>query len=239
MNKKQVVWLIIKLIGVYFAYSAIVAIPGVISSIYTYASLPSPPRFSKAETQNSNVNPTITAPGFPANPTISNPSATPKIEVETPIEKAKNEALKLLLWNLFSTLFYGAIGWYLIRDGRFLSAILTREAPFSASGETNDDNSPSPSRKKEEVVTSLNLSGGKEEITSLNLSDSANTPAETPVSPPENTLYDAPVRETVTSPNLSDSTVEETTQTQIPPVETTENALLEIPEDESIDEQKY
>ncbi|MGC2238873.1 MAG: hypothetical protein WA584_22145 [Pyrinomonadaceae bacterium] len=237
MTKKQVVWLIIKLIGVYFAYSAIVAVPGAISSIYTYASLPSPPRFSKAENPAANV----ISPNLPVNPTLTNPAA-PKIETETPVEKAKNEALKLLLWNVLATVFYGLVGWYLIRDGRFLFALLGREEPFGASNETTDDASFPVSRKKEEVVTSLNLSGGKEEITSLNLSDSANTPVETPVSPPappENTLYDAPVQETVTSLNLSDSIVEEPKQTQIPPVETTENALLEIPEDESIDEQKY
>ncbi len=237
MTKKQVVWLIIKLIGVYFAYSAIVAIPGAIGSIYTYASLPSPPRFSKAENPAANV----ISPNLPVNPTLTNPAA-PKPETETPAEKAKNEALKLLLWNVLATVFYGLVGWYMIRDGRFLFALLSREEPFGASGEAADD-APFPvSRKKEEVVTSLNLSGGKEEITSLNLSDSANAPAETPIeqpAPAENIPVEAPVRETVTSLNLSDSTVEETKQTQSSPVETTENALLEIPEDESIDEQKY
>jgi hypothetical protein len=237
MNKKQVVWLIIKLIGVWFAYSAVVAIPGAIGSIYTYASLPSPPRFSKAENPAANV----ISPNMPVNPTLTNPAA-PKVETETPAEKAKNEALKLLLWNVLATVFYGLVGWYLIRDGRFLFALLGREEPFGASSETSDNASFPVSRKKEEVVTSLNLSGGKEEITSLNLSDSANTRAEMPIStpaPPEKISNEAPPQEAVTSLNLSDSTVGETKQTPVLPVETTENTLLEIPEDESIDEQKY
>jgi hypothetical protein len=168
MTKRQVVWLIIKLFGVYFAYSAIVAVPGVLSSIYTYTSLPSPPRFAKSENQANNSQ--TVSPGFPGNPTLNNP-AIPKIEAETPVEKAKNEALKLLLWNLFSTIFYGLIGWYLIRDGRFLFAILNRQEPFDESGKPVESESFPLSKKKEEVVTSLNLSGGKEEITSLNLSD--------------------------------------------------------------------
>lgn len=240
MTKKQVVWLLIKLIGVWFAYSAITAVPGVIGSVYNYASLPSPPRFAKAESAN---NSTMTPPGFPSNPTINNPSATPKIEPENPLEKAKNEALKLFLWNLFSTLFYGLIGWYLIRDGRFLFAILNRENPFGDAGEPTETGAPSVSRKKDEVVTTLNLSGGKkDEITSLNLSGSANTPVEpTPASSvaPENTPDEAQVEETPAFPNSSVSTVERPEESTVIPAETQENALLEIPEDESIDERKY
>lgn len=166
--------MIIKLIGVYFAYSAIVAVPEVISSVYNYTSLPSPPRFSKSE--NPAANTQTISPGFPGNPTINN-SSVPKTETETPAEKVKNEALKLFLWNLFSTVFYGLIGWYLVRDGRFLFAILNREEPYDESGKPVEADSFPLSKKKEEVVTSLNLSGGKEEITSLNLSDAANEQA--------------------------------------------------------------
>lgn len=170
--------MIIKLIGVYFAYSTVVAVPEVISSVYSYTSLPSPPRFAKNE--NPAANTQTVSPGFPGNPTINNPTnpAIPKAETDTPAEKAKNEALKLFLWNLFATIFYGLIGWYLIRDGRFLFAILNHEeASADASSESGNADSSFPlSKKKEkEVVTSLNLSGGaKEEITSLNLSDFSN-----------------------------------------------------------------
>jgi hypothetical protein len=183
MTKSQVVWLITKLIGVYFAYSAIVAVPDVISSVYHYASLPSPPRFAKNENPANNAQ-TVS----PINPTVNNPSinnpAVAKTEAETPAEKAKNDALKLFLWNLFSTIFYGLIGWYLIRDGRFLSAVLNREEPFDESGKPVASDSFPLSKKKEEVVTSLNLSGGKEEITSLNLSDTKSEQAPPPEPPP-------------------------------------------------------
>jgi len=253
MTKRNVVWLIIKLIGVYFAYSAIVAAPGVISSIYAYASLPSPPRFGKAETANTTVN---IQPVFP-NP---NANTSTKPEIETPAEKAKNEALKLFVWNLLATIFYGLVGWYLIRDGRYLFGILSREDPFGALGETADDAPYPVSKKKEEVVTSLNLSGGKEEITSLNLSDLSKEQAAQPVVSPEpivspeptitpepivlpdtplNLPDEATVEKTFASPNLSESAAEQTEQPHVLPVETTENLLLEIPEDKSIDEQKY
>lgn len=253
MTKRHIVWLIIKLIGVYFAYSAIVAAPGVISSIYAYASLPSPPRFGKAETANATVN---IQPVFP-NPNSANTSTRP--EIETPAEKAKNEALKLFVWNLLATIFYGLIGWYLIRDGRFLYAILSREDPSGASDDAGDAASYSVSKKKEEVVTSLNLSGRKEEITSLNLSGSSSeqvapTPpepvasTEMPVQPepviapdtPVNLPDEAPVKENISAPvSLSDSAAGQTEQPPVFPVETTENTLLEIPEDDSIKEQKY
>ena len=200
--------MIIKLIGVYFAYSTIVAVPGVISSIYNYTSLPSPPRFAKNENPAANTQPV--SPGFPGNPTVNNPTnpAIPKTETtDTPAEKLKNEALKLLLWNLFSTIFYGLIGWYLIRDGRFLFAILNHEEASDASGESVEADSSFPlSKKKEkEVVTSLNLSGGaKEEITSLNLSDfpneqtapqpfvSSDSPADAPIAAPAEELNITP-----------------------------------------------
>lgn len=241
MTKRHVVWLIIKLIGVYFAYSAIVAVPGVISSIYAYASLPSPPRFGKAETGNTAVN---IQPVFP-NP---NANTSTKPEIETPAEKAKNEALKLFVWNLLATIFYGLVGWYLIRDGRFLFALLIREDPFGALGDTADA-APFPvSKRKEEVVTSLNLSGGKEEITSLNLSDSIPEPAAPTIIPPEpvappdtpvNLPDELPVERTFASPSFSDSAAGQTEQPPVFPAETPENTLLEIPEDKSIDEQKY
>lgn len=160
MTKKQVVWLIIKLVGVCFIYSTIIAVLVLIGSIYAYIQIPAPPRFGK--TENSSVNVQTISPGFP-NPTQNNP-ATTKPEVETPVEKAKNDALKELLWNLFLTVIYGALGWYLIRDGRFFFAILNREEPFDASGKPVESDSFPLSRKKENVVTSLNLSDTKEEM---------------------------------------------------------------------------
>ena len=166
MTKKEVVWLIIKLIGVYFVYSTIVAVFVLISSVYTYVQLPSPPRFGKADNPAANVQ-TIspTYPGFPGNSSINNPATGATTTTETPAEKAKNDALKELLWNLFLTVIYGLIGWYLIRDGRFLFAVLNREAPFDETGKPVESDSFPLSRKKEDVVTTLNLSDMKQDET--------------------------------------------------------------------------
>lgn len=165
MAKKEVVWLIIKLIGVYFVYWTIVAVFVLISSIYTYVQLPSPPRFGKADNPTANVQ-TIspTYPGIPGNSSINYP-ATAATPTEIPAEKAKNEALKELLWNLFLTVIYGLIGWYLIRDGRILFAVLNREAPFDETGKPVESDSFPLSRKKEDVVTTLNLSDMKQDET--------------------------------------------------------------------------
>ena len=158
MIKKEVVWLIVKLIGIYFVYSTIVAVLVLISSIYAYIQLPAPPRFGKAENTAANVQ-TI-SPGFPGvtvNPTPNSPTTA----AENPVETAKNEALKALLWNLFLTVIYGLIGWYLIRDGRILFAVLNRGAPFDESGKPIESDSFPLSKKKEDVVTTLNLSDVK------------------------------------------------------------------------------
>jgi hypothetical protein len=198
MTKKQVVWLITKLIGVLFAYWTVVAVFVLIGSIYHYVSLPSPPRFGKTETSTTNSQ--TVSPGFPTNPnnpTLNNP-AVPKTETETPAEKAKNDALKQLLWDLLLTVIYGLVAWYLIRDGRFLYALLNREEPYDETGKPVESDSFPLAKKKEDVVTSLNLSGGKEEITSLNLSDSIN--AETPVAPPARTETPANLTEENSNP---------------------------------------
>ncbi len=160
MAKKEVVWLIIKLIGVYFVYSTVVAAFILISSVYAYIQLPAPPRFGKTENQAANFQ-TI-SPGI--NPTQSN-STTAAPEIETPVEKAKNDALKELLLNLFLTVLYGLFAWYLIRDGRFLFAVLNREAPFDESGKPVETDAFPLARKKESVVTTLNLSDDKREET--------------------------------------------------------------------------
>lgn len=185
MTKKQVVWLIIKLIGVYIVYSAIVALFVLIASIYAYVQLPAPPRFGKTDGPAANVQ-TI-SPGMPVNPTTMSTPPTTKTEIETPAEKAKNDALKELLWNLFLTVIYGLAGWYLIRDGRFLYAILNREAPFDESGAPAESDSFPLSRKKDNVVTTLNLSERPE--------------APAPPDAPENTPVDAAPEVSIDAPS--------------------------------------
>lgn len=134
MNKREVVWLIVKLIGTYFVYSAIVAFFSLVGSISALYSLPSETTSpsSKNDADVSAVSP-ITAPdNFPTPMTATRQSNTTgrnaeKTTLDPAMKKARDEAIKNLLWYIFLTALYGAIGFYLIRDGRVLFALLSRE----------------------------------------------------------------------------------------------------------------
>ncbi len=67
-----------------------------------------------------------------------------KNETNAPADKAKSEAFKLIFWFVLLIGLYGVAGWYLIRDGKYLFAVLNRE---EANGE----------EKQVPQVTSLNL----------------------------------------------------------------------------------
>lgn len=132
MNKREAVWLIIKLIGTYFVYSAVVAFFGLLGSISTLYSLPSDPASaSKTDANTSSVSPVSTAPdNLPTPLTTRTPNAANR-NAEKPLDpatkKARDEAVKNFLWFIFLTALYGAIGFYLIKDGRFLFRVLNRE----------------------------------------------------------------------------------------------------------------
>ena len=138
MNKREVVWLIIRLIGVYFAYSAVISALSLFGSIYNYASLPS--AVASPKVNNETIRTRQTPPGV-NNPEIDSPVKT---EINVPTEKAKSEAFKLVFWFVLLTGLYGVAGWYLIRDGKYLFAVLSRE-------EANSEEPKIPQ------VTSLNL----------------------------------------------------------------------------------
>ncbi|CAN5259671.1 hypothetical protein BH10ACI1_BH10ACI1_20700 [soil metagenome] len=166
MNKQQTIWLIIRLIGVYFGYWAIVSLLTFVASFYTFVSLPSATAAAKQNT-NSNI------PGIPiSTPRVVNPTVeTPKTEAEKVSEKAKSDALKDVFWYLFLTAIYGAIGWYLIKNGKYIFALLIREEQFELFAETAESSTFPVSPKSSEMVTSLNIPSRKEEVTSLNLSE--------------------------------------------------------------------
>ena len=242
MTKRNVVWLITKLIGVYFAYWTIVAVFVLISSIYTYILLPSPPRFAKPETAN--VNTQNVSPIYPNNPSFPNPGittppagnpASPATSAENlTVEKAKNEALKQLLWNLLVSVIYGLVAWYLIKDGRFLVAVLNREDPVDESGQPIESDSFPLSKKKEEMVTSLNLSDvRKEEVTSLNLSGSEKIepPAAHAPAPDAAPTVAAPVSPTPPIPPIEPTVAPPANQTAAPLI--SEEAPLTLPADPS------
>jgi len=134
MYKREIVWLIVRLIGVYFAYCALLSVfslAGAVAALYSA---------SPGDT-NSNSNTSVTAPGIPAMQTNPNAPARPADPV---VEKAQSEAFKSLLLYIFLTGLYGAAAFYLIRRGDIVFHIL------------NSENLP---QRKEKVstVTSLRL----------------------------------------------------------------------------------
>lgn len=154
MNKYQVIWLIIRLAGVYFAYVALMTFFGLIGSVPALFTLP---KIDATTPKNANVS---TMPQNPANPTFRVQPVTPNINAnsaESPdgvakteegiTDKFKGENVKTFAWFLVLTAIYGAAAWYLLRDGRFLYAVLNREEPHSLSN-----------KEKEAEVTQLNLS---------------------------------------------------------------------------------
>lgn len=160
MDKRQTVWLIVRLIGIYFAYWAVVALISLVGAIYTYISLPSPNTPPKANANTNTVRPSVPTPAV--NPTLP----TTKSPADEAAEKAKSDAGKDALWQLFLTVIYGGIGFYLIRNGRRLFVILRREDLI----EDTDENVPLPA-KKEKINYSSERASKKEEVTSLNLSE--------------------------------------------------------------------
>ena len=174
MNKRQTVWLIVRLIGVYFGYWAIVTFLSLVGAIYAYVSLPAATNPTSKQQQTIQVN----GISIPTTAPRANQSATTTPGAENPADKAKSDALKEVLWQFFLTVIYGGIGFYLIRNGKILFSTLKRE---ELTDETDETDSVSPAKPKEKVVTTLDLSssGKKEEVTSLNLSEYVPKKAET------------------------------------------------------------
>lgn len=149
MNKYQVIWLIIRLVGIYFAYLTLVTFLGLVGSIPALFTLPK----IDASPQNANVstipqNPTIRVQPISPNGNYNAPETAENKEKsdESITDKFKGENVKTFAWFLILTVIYGAVAWYMLRDGRFLYAILNREKPDESTTE------------KEAEVTTLNLS---------------------------------------------------------------------------------
>lgn len=121
MNKREVVWLIVRLIGVYLTYLAIVSVFGLIGSGSALISASSQPTVVKPENENVRVLPTP----LPMKPEADTAAA---VKPDPTAEKLKSEAFKDLLLHIFLTAIYGAIGLYLIKSGRIFFDILNNEA---------------------------------------------------------------------------------------------------------------
>lgn len=145
MLKRELVWLLIRMAGVYFAYLALITLFTVISSGWSVIFAP-----PKIDVQDTNTNRAVlTIPGIvqpePFDPT--NPTSTPvptSAQPEKPEDKAKREAVMKVVGGLVLALIYGGLGFYFLRDGRILFALLMRE----------DDEKK---KSSEPEVTTLNL----------------------------------------------------------------------------------
>jgi hypothetical protein len=146
MNKHQVVWLIIRLIGIYFAYLTLVSLFSLVGAIPALFTLPK----IDANPKNANVaaspNPYIRAqPILPDGSTNAAENAE-KPKDESITDKFKGENVKNFAWFLILTALYGIGAGYLLRDGRLMFEVLNAEEPHGLA------------KEKEAEVTSLNLS---------------------------------------------------------------------------------
>ena len=152
MNKYQVIWLIIRLAGVYFAYLALAAFFGLVASIPALFTLPKIDANPKNANVAVNQNPTFRVQPISPNPNYNAPEPADSTDKsndkkdESITDKFKGENVKTFAWFLILTAIYGAAAWYLLRDGRALYAVLNREEPHGLI------------KEKEAEVTTLNLS---------------------------------------------------------------------------------
>jgi len=152
MNKYQVIWLIIRLTGVYFAYLALFTFFGLVGSIPALFTLPKIDANPKNANVAANQNPTLRVQPISPNPNYnaiepadsSDKNADKKDDSIT--DKFKGENVTTFAWFLVLTAIYGAAAWYLLRDGRILYGVLNREEPHGLT------------KEKESEVTTLNLS---------------------------------------------------------------------------------
>lgn len=151
MNKHQVIWLLIRLVGVYLAFLTLVTLFGLFGSIPALFTLP---KLDVNNNKNANVstmpqNPPIQVqpvqPIYGANSNSQNSNTQTNPNEDSITAKFKGENVKNFAWFLVMTLIYGAITWYLLRDGRILYDVLNREEPQGI-------------KEKEAEVTTLNLS---------------------------------------------------------------------------------
>jgi hypothetical protein len=153
MNKREVVWLIVRLIGSWFGYWAIVALFTLVSTVWLIFSVPSADK-GGVEPGSSQVAPTSFSEqpaGIPGiqEPTPRNRSDMAQRNANKPdpaADEAKRAIFKLILWHLFLFLLHGGVAFYLLFHGGLFFKILMREKD------------PGAPREKEPESILLNLS---------------------------------------------------------------------------------
>lgn len=126
MTKKESVWLIIKLVGVYFGYLTIISLFSIIALLP--ALLFAPPELKTGQRSNAEMPVTGVQPtpfngseGFP-NETVQSKNNPKNTDDTTASESVEN-----FLWFILLTTIYGTVGFYLLYDGRLFYALLMRE----------------------------------------------------------------------------------------------------------------
>ncbi len=133
MNKREVVWLIVRLIGLYFAYMAVVSVFNVVGAGSAMYSASGTTTVAKQETESAKapvgmLTP-IPIPGM--TPVRTESEAQPVNRLDPATEKQKSEAFRNLLFYLMLTAIYGAVGVYALKNGRILFDILNNEKSVS------------------------------------------------------------------------------------------------------------
>lgn len=120
MNKRETVWLIVRLIGVYFFYLAVVTLFSLVSSISVLYSL----------SASTTTTPEVANTQVMQNPAYSPPAVEPRpqTKVDPLTEKQKSEAFKTILFYVFLMALYGGTAFYLCIKGRLLFDILSNES---------------------------------------------------------------------------------------------------------------
>jgi hypothetical protein len=120
MNKRETVWLIVRLVGVYFLYSAVVTLFSLVGAISTLRTLSATTNGTKSPAAN-----VQTAPP-PVNPRPDLDQPAPH-NADPAAEKLKSEAFNTILFYILILAIYGGIGFYLTRYGRMLFYVLSNE----------------------------------------------------------------------------------------------------------------
>jgi hypothetical protein len=125
MNKREVVWLIVRLIGLYLCYLAIISVFSLAGAFWALAGMPGT-KGAEPETVINAPEQPAGIPGISPNPPARTPNRPPTV-ADSAADEAKRAAFKIILWYLFLTLLEGGTGFYLLFRGRLLFALLVRE----------------------------------------------------------------------------------------------------------------
>lgn len=143
MTKKELIWLIIRLSGVYFGYLAVVSL---FSVIFLLPGLIfAPPELKTTQKTETEIPVTGVQPTpFNLNESFPSENSQTKNSAANAGDKTDSEAVKKFLWYILLTAVYGAVSFYLLRDGRLFFWFLVREEVIKV-------------KEPEPEVTTLNL----------------------------------------------------------------------------------